>query len=97
MKVMRDGESAGINRSGEGREFHIEDLASRDGPESCVGDPRGRSEALIGVRVGRAIEPRNASMSGCRRSSIMRKAMLLAALARAVQWTPRGRRTQACA
>jgi hypothetical protein len=95
--VMRDGESAGINRSGEGRELHIEGVAGQDGPESCVGDPQGRSEALTGVRVGRAIKPRNASTSGCRRSSIMRKAMLLAALSRAVQWTPRGRRTQACA
>lgn len=28
-------------------------------PESCVGVPRGRSEALAGVRVGRVIEPRN--------------------------------------
>ena len=41
-------------------ESYVEDLASHDGPESCVGDPRGRSEALTGVRAGRAIEPRNA-------------------------------------
>ena len=39
--------------------LYIEDLASHGGPESCVGDPRGRSEALTGVHVGRAIEPRN--------------------------------------
>jgi hypothetical protein len=36
-----------------------EGLATRGGPESCVGDPRGRSEALTGVRAGWAIEPRN--------------------------------------
>ena len=37
----------------------IEGLATHGGPESCVGVPRGRSEALIGVRVGWAMEPRN--------------------------------------
>jgi len=35
------------------RTLHIEDVASHGGPESCVGVPRGRSEALIGgVRAG---------------------------------------------
>lgn len=35
------------------RELYDEDPASRVGPESCVGDPRGRSEALTGgVRAG---------------------------------------------
>jgi len=38
---------------------YFEGLATREGPESCVGDPRGRSEALAGVRAGWAIEPRN--------------------------------------
>jgi hypothetical protein len=33
-------------------ELYIEGLAIHDGPESCVGDPRGRSEALTGVRAG---------------------------------------------
>jgi hypothetical protein len=37
----------------------IEGVAIHGGPESCVGDPRGRSEALTGVRAGWAIEPRN--------------------------------------
>jgi hypothetical protein len=31
---------------------YVEDLANHDGPESCVGDPRGRSEALTGVHAG---------------------------------------------
>ena len=39
------------------RESCIEDLASHDGPESCVGDPRGRSEALTGVHAGRLLSP----------------------------------------
>ena len=43
------------------REPYIEGVAIRGGPESCVGDPRGRSEALTGVRAGWAIEPRNHS------------------------------------
>ena len=38
---------------------YVEVLATHDGPESCVGDPRGRSEALTGVRAGWASEPRN--------------------------------------
>ena len=41
------------------RTLYIEDLASHGGPESCVGVPRGRSEALTGVRAGGVIEPRN--------------------------------------
>ena len=41
------------------RELYIEGLAPHGGPESCVDVPRGRGEALTGVRAGRAIEPRN--------------------------------------
>jgi hypothetical protein len=41
------------------RELYIEGVAIHGGPESCVGVPRGRSEALIGVRAGWASEPRN--------------------------------------
>jgi len=37
---------------------YVEVLATHDDPESCVGDPQGRSEALTGVRAGWAIEPR---------------------------------------
>lgn len=46
------------------KESDIEDVASHGGPESCVGDPRGRSEALTGVRAGRVIEPRNQGIRG---------------------------------
>ena len=34
------------------KESYIEDLANHGGPESCVGDPRGRSEAFTGVHTG---------------------------------------------
>jgi hypothetical protein len=44
--------------------LYIEGLANHGGPESCVGDPRGRSEALTGVHAGWAIEPRNGQVRG---------------------------------
>ena len=46
------------------RELYIEGVAIHGGPERCVGVPRGRSEALAGVRAGRAIEPRNHDSQG---------------------------------
>jgi hypothetical protein len=52
------------------KELYIEGLATHDGPELCVGDPRGRSEALAGVRAGRAIEPRNDLIRGAHVLSI---------------------------
>src|SRR5215467_5812804 len=45
-------------------ELCAEGLATHGGPESCVDDPRGRGEALTGVRAGRAIEPRNQTLQG---------------------------------
>jgi hypothetical protein len=41
------------------KEPYVEGVAIHGGPESCVGVPRGRSEALTGVRVGWVIESRN--------------------------------------
>jgi len=49
------------------RESYTEDVADHGGPEPCVGDPRGRSEALDRGACRRAIEPRNHGSSGCRR------------------------------
>ena len=40
-------------------ELYAEGVATHGGPESCVDVPRGRGEALTGVRAGQAIEPRN--------------------------------------
>jgi RNA-directed DNA polymerase len=73
----------------------IEGVAIHGGPESYVGDPRGRSEALTGVRAGRLLS-REITVSGCRRRLTRRKATSPAALARAARRTPRGLRTRAC-
>ena len=64
-------------------ESYVEDLASHGDPESCVGDPRGRSEALTGVRAGRPLSPEMRS-TGVPTRSYSRKATPLAALSRAV-------------
>jgi hypothetical protein len=47
--------------------LYVEGLATHGGPGPCVDVPRGRGEALVRARAGRAIEPRNTN-SGCRRS-----------------------------
>jgi hypothetical protein len=76
-------------------ELDIEGLATHDGPGSCVDDPRGRGEAWIGVRVGRAMEPRNVSF-GVPTLCKERKATLSAALIASRRRAPRGPRTRAC-
>jgi hypothetical protein len=62
-------------------ELYVEGLATHDGPESCVDDPRGRGEALTGARAGRAIEPRN-EVNGVPTLSMKWKATPLAAVSR---------------
>jgi hypothetical protein len=49
------------------RTLYIEGVAIHDGPESCAVGREGGGEALTGVHVGRATEPRNGLSSGCRR------------------------------
>jgi RNA-directed DNA polymerase len=67
----------------------IEGVAIHDGPESCAGVCEGDGEALTGVRAGQPWS-REITASGCRRRPKRRKAILPAALARAVRWTLRG-------
>jgi hypothetical protein len=76
-------------------ELYVEGLATHDGPELCVDDPRGRGEALAGARAGRAIEPRN-HLCGVPTLSKRRKAISLAALDASRQGALRGQRTRAC-
>ena len=45
-------------------ELYIEGVATHDGPEPCVGARKGVGEASVGVRAGRAIEPRNHRVRG---------------------------------
>ena len=40
-------------------ELYVEGVATHGGPESCVVVCEGGGEASVGVRAGRAIEPRN--------------------------------------
>jgi hypothetical protein len=65
-------------------ELHVEGLATHGDPEPCVDVPRGRGEALVGARAGRAIEPRNLRF-GVPTLSQRRKATPLVALARAAR------------
>lgn len=77
------------------RALYIEGLAIRGGPESCVSAREGWGEALTGVRVGRAIEPRNQSF-GVPTLSKGRKAMSPVALYASRWGTLRGLGTRAC-
>ena len=47
------------------RVLHTEGVASHGGPESCVGVPRGRSEALTGVVWAGLLSREIESSSGC--------------------------------
>ncbi len=49
---------------------NIEGVATHDGPEPCVGVRKGAGEASVGVRAGRAIEPRNQGDRGADAVSI---------------------------
>ena len=52
------------------RTLYIKGVATRGGPESCIDVRKDGGEALTGVHVGRAIEPRKNLSSGCRRCQI---------------------------
>jgi hypothetical protein len=52
------------------RTLYVEGVATHDGPESCIVVREDGGEALTGVHVGRAIEPRKNLGPGCRRFQI---------------------------
>jgi RNA-directed DNA polymerase len=76
------------------REPYVEDIASHGGPESCVGDPRGRSEALTGVHAGRLLSLENSSVQGA--DAVVGAEGNIAGGVIASRWRAlRGRRTRA--
>jgi len=77
------------------RTLHIEDVASHGGPESCVGVPRGRSEALIGgVRAG-LLSREISSQSRVPTRSHNAEGNTAGGVFASRWWTLRGRRSQA--
>jgi hypothetical protein len=78
------------------RELYTEGVAIHGGPESCVGVCEDAGEALTGVRVGGAIEPRN-HCSGVPTSSHEAEGNITSSVSASCWGTPRGLRTCACA
>ena len=76
------------------REPYIEDLASHGGPESCVGDPRGRSEALTGVHAGRLLSLENSIVQGAD-AVVGAEGNIAGGVIASRRWALRGRRTRA--
>jgi len=74
------------------RALYIEGVANHDGPESCVDVREGGGEALTGVRVGRAIEPRNHYIRGAHAVLKVEGNTAASAIA-SCRRAPRGRRT----
>src|SRR5260370_42643561 len=72
----------------------IEGVAIHGGPESCVGDPRGRSEALTGVRAGRLLSLENALSTGVPTRSQTTEGNTAGGAFASRQRAPRGRRTR---
>ena len=75
-------------------ESYIEDLASHGGPESCVGDPRGRSEALTGVHAGRLLSLENSIVQGAD-AVVGAEGNIAGGVIASRRWALRGRRTRA--
>jgi len=73
----------------------IEGVAIHGGPELCVGDPRGRSEALTGVRAG---QPLSREIRLVRGADAVPQAEghIVGGASASRRRTPRGRRTCAC-
>src|SRR6266545_3310424 len=80
----------------ERRELYIEGVAIHGGPESCAGVREGVGEALAGVRVGWAIEPRN-QRSGVPTPYNWVEGNIVGRAFASGWRTPRGLRTCACA
>src|SRR5436190_4785443 len=80
----------------ERRELYIEGVAIHGGPESWAGVREGVGEALAGVRVGGAIEPRNQRF-GVPTPYNWAEGNIVGRVSASGRRTPRGLRTCACA
>jgi hypothetical protein len=90
-------ESAGQPAGRKGmEESYVEGVANHDGPEPCVGDPRGRSEALDRGRAGGAIEPRKMNKFWVPTPSVWAEGNIAGSVIASRRRTLRGRRTYAC-
>ena len=78
------------------RGLYVEGVATRDGPESCVGAREGVGEVLTGVRAGWAIEPRNSCIRGADALQ-MAEGNTTGGVFASRRWALRGQRTCACA
>jgi hypothetical protein len=78
------------------KESDIEELATHGGPEPCVVVREDGGEASVGVRAGRAIEPRNL-LFGVPTPSYKAEGNIVSGVFASRGRTPRGRRTCACA
>ena len=76
-------------------ELYIEGVAIHGGPESCAGVREGVGEALAGVRVGGAIEPRNQRF-GVPTPYNWVEGNIVGRVSASGRRTPRGLRTCAC-
>src|SRR6266581_2677133 len=77
------------------KELYTEGVAIHGDPEPCVDVPRGRGEASVGARAGRAIEPRNQCVRGAHTVHDVEGHTGGSASASCCR-TPRGLRTGAC-
>jgi hypothetical protein len=75
--------------------LYIEGLAIHGDPESCVGDPRGRSEALTGARAGPVLS-REIKGSGVPTPLTEAEGNIAGRVIASGRRTPRGRRRGAC-
>jgi hypothetical protein len=77
------------------RTLYVEGLAIHDDLESCVGGPRGRSEALKGCVQARLLS-REIKGSGVPTLLCEAEGKIAGRVIASCQWAPRGRRTGAC-
>jgi hypothetical protein len=75
-------------------ELYIEGLATHGGPEPCADACEGIGEALVGVRAGRAIEPRNQGVWGADTVTVVESNIAGGVIA-SRRGTPRGPGTRA--